>query len=168
MSHFRFSLLVCVAILCNAAFAAETPTSPMPKSLLSKAEQSDSEVREQFQREAGHAPSTGRELLQWLDQKSLRATNLDDAQKDALVQSYGAVLGQVLLREFGGRWVVVPGQGNSPGIDLPGGKVAFVFNRAARRIFDGDAIGFVAFYESTASYVRGSSLPPNAEAKSER
>jgi len=154
-------------MFCDATFAAETPTSPMSQSLVSKAERSDAEVREEFRRETGHDPTTNRELLEWLDQQSLHAADLDDTQKDRLVQSYGAVLGQVLLYEFGGRWVVVSSQDDSPGVDLPGGKIAFVFNRAARRIIDRDAIGFVAFYESTTSHVRDSTPPPN-DAKSGR
>ena len=150
-------------------FSADpVPVSPMPETLKSKAQNAETLVRAQFQSEFGHEPKTNRELLEWLDQKSLASKSLDDRQKDELVQSYGAVLGQVLIHELGGHWVIVPSQGNSPGVDLPNGKVAFVFNRAGRRIFDADPIGFVKFFDTSASYVHGNMLPEGVEPKVKR
>jgi hypothetical protein len=140
----------------------------MPEALISKAQNAEALVRSQFLSEVGREPTTSRELLEWLDQKSLTSKDLDEQQKDQLVQSYGAVLGQVLIHELGGHWVIVPSQNNSPGVDLPNGKVAFVFNRAARRIFDGDQIGFVKYFETSASYVQGAELPEGVEAKVKR
>jgi len=139
----------------------------MPEALVAMARSSETQILEQFKREIGHEPKTSHELLEWLDQKSLAAKNLTDKEKDGLVQSYGAVLGQLLIHDLGGRWVINPSD-NSPGVDLPGGKVAFVFNRAARRIFNGDAIGFVSFFDSAASYVHGTALPAGVGTKIER
>jgi hypothetical protein len=168
MKLFRIVVALCVAISSHAVSSAEPlKLTPMPEALVSKARSYEVQVRNEFKREIGHAPKTSRELLAWLDEKSIGAKDLDDREKDELVQSYGAVLGQLLVQDLGGRWVLDPND-NSPGVDLPGGKVAFVFNRAGRRIFNGDAIGFVSFYDASASYAHGTKLPADIASKVER
>jgi len=153
-----------MAIASGASHSAEPmqPT-PMPVSMVRKAEGFDAQIREQFEREQGHKATT-HELLEWLDRKSLAAKDLDDAERDLLVQSYGSVLGQLLVRELGGQWVLVPNHDNLPGVDLPRGKTAFVFNRAGRRIFESDRIGFVSFFAASERFARGNALPAHIEA----
>ena len=56
-------------------------------------------------------------------------------------------------------------QGPSHGVELPNNKVAFVFNRAARRIFEGELLSFTAYYQSAASMVKGTPLPPGVSEK---
>lgn len=169
MARFRDLVFLSTFMLPSSGFPTEpVPLSPMPEALQSKVQDAEALVRSQFQREVGRKPKTSRELLEWLDQKSLASKDLDDKQRDELVQSYGAVLGQVLVHELGGHWVMVPSQENSPGVDLPNGKVAFVFNRAGRRIFEGDPTGFVKFFDAAASYVHGAALPEGGDAKVKR
>jgi len=164
MKHLRI-LGAFLAISFGNAYAAEAATLPsMPAALVAKAQQYETAVRNQYEREVGHTPKTTHGLLEWLDRKTQSTKSLSDSEKDELVQSYGSVLGQQLIRELGGRWVLVPNEDNSPGVELPGGKVAFVFNRAGRRIFEGDSIGFVSYFEASSSYVHGIKLPDGVEA----
>jgi hypothetical protein len=166
----RSALALWLTILPSITPAPEPLSlSPMPPALVTLAQSMEAQVRIEFQTEFGHKPKSSKELLAWLDQKSSHVETLSPEQKDALVQKFGAVLGQVLLHEFGGSWVIAPtDQGDSPGINLPIGKVAFVFNRAARRIFEADPIGFVSYFETTESYVHNTALPVGVEAKSKR
>jgi hypothetical protein len=152
------------------SFAADPPkVQPMSASLIAHAESMETEVRHEFQSELGHAPETSIELLLWLDKKSLQTKTLSDEEKDKLVQQFGATLGQVVIHEFGGTWVLSStSQGDAMGVDLPIGKVAFVFNRAARRIFEADPIGFVSYFKTVASFANGTPLPADVEAKSVR
>jgi hypothetical protein len=167
---YHYLLALFAAGLLGSSFAAEPPkVQPMSASLIARAESMEAQVRHEFQSELGHAPETSNELLLWLDKKSLHTENLSDEEKDKLVQKFGATLGQVVIHEFGGTWVVTStSQGDAMGVDLPVGKVAFVFNRAARRIFEADPIGFVSYFKTVASFTNGTPLPADVEAKSVR
>ena len=156
-------------LLCATAFgfsvAAEPPqVQAMSASSVAHAQSMEAQVRHEFLSEVGHEATTSNELLLLLDGKTLHTETLGDKAKDDLVQEYGATLGQLVIKEFGGSWVVASsGQGDSMGVELPVGKVAFVFNRAARRIFDADPIGFHSYFESVASLVHGTPLPNDVE-----
>jgi len=158
-------------LLCASVFgfsvAAEPPdVQPMSASLIAHAQSMEAQVRREFLSDVGHDARTSDELLLWLDGKTLHTDTLGDEAKDELVQKYGAALGQLVIKEFGGSWVITSsGQGDSMGVDLPVHKVAFVFNRAARRIFNADPIGFHSYFETVASLVHGTPPPSDVEAR---
>jgi hypothetical protein len=151
------ALLLCflaayIAAPCRAAAPAVSLSSP---SLVAQARQYESQVRAEFKTELGHEPRSTQELLGWLDQKSAGSAILSAEAKNEMVLKFGATLGELLIRDVGGQWVHAAAvKGYSHAIKLPDGKLAFVFNLAARRIVNGDPIGFSAYFQRAAKLVK--------------
>ena len=124
-----------------------------------RASQFELQVRNAFTESEGHAPKANRDLLRYMDKRVDELPKLDEESIDELVQAYGATLGQVLIAEVGGRWVERSVDGHAmSGVELPNHKVAFVFNRAWKRIAEKDPTGFEAYYDSALALVRGEAL----------
>ena len=134
-----------------------------PASLVATAERYEAEVRAEFRSATGHEAANSRELLDYIDRRVAGLAPLDETSADALVQAYGATLGQTLIRDLGGKWVHSASDGD--GVALPNGKIAYVFSRAARQILDRERLGFAGYYESAVSLVKGGPLPEGVVAR---
>jgi hypothetical protein len=142
-----FFMSLWTALTAGTAKASEQPhIVPSDASLVSQAARYEDEVRAEFRSSNRQPAASDMELLVWMDEQTQTASGLGSDARDDLAQRYGATLGQVVIKKFGGTWVRADSpQGPADGVLLTNGKVAFVFNRAARRVFDGDPIGFVSF-----------------------
>jgi len=152
-----------IAALLSGCGGGSNAVADAPASLVEKAEAYEAEVRAEFRAATGHDAANSHELLAYIDRRVEELPKLDDTSADALVQAYGSTLGQLLIHDLSAKWVRSGSDGD--GVALPNGKVAYVFNRAARRIFDREPLGFVAYYDSALSLVKGAPLPGGVQAK---
>ena len=76
------------------------------------------------------------------------------AELDSSAKTMGAYLGEVIIRNLGGRWVWVEAEGMSqPAVALPGGGNAMVANKAFKRQLNGRDDSFDAFYAAAKEHV---------------
>jgi len=156
----RYVSLAIAFLAVVLASCGKAPPADMAATMVERAARVESEVRVEYRNATGHDAQNDRELLRYIDQRVQSLGQLDEQTVDALVQAYGATLGQVLIRELGGRWVRAEVDGEpQDGVSLPDGKIAFVFNRAYQRIAEKDSVGFEAFYDSALAIAKGEPLP---------
>jgi hypothetical protein len=129
----------------------------MPSQFIQEFELREREVRREYRSVMRREPQTSRELLEWIDSQIAATKFRDDTQAADAAKRYGAVLGQVLVRDHGGEWVtVVDASGQKwPGVRLAK-NVAFVFNRVAKRISGQSDVGVVGTYDATIELETGS------------
>lgn len=149
-----------VAVLICGALVWLRCRAPPRFWFLGLTERLEQRTRGEFAADKGRSPASSCELLAWLDERVAELPELKHRENLGLIKKYGATLGQLLVHDFGGTWVRdTSDRGITHGVLLPNDKIAFVFNRAARRIIDREPIGFLAFYEAAASMVKGKPMP---------
>jgi hypothetical protein len=166
--RFTAALLASAVLFTAPAYSQERNSTPMPAAMIRAAADADTSTRKEFRAAMGHDAKSSQELFEYLDRHTGELPKLNDDEVDSLVQRYGSALGQALIRECGGKWVrYVSGDESEDGVELPNGKIAFVFNRAYKRIAQKDPIGFVTFYQSTLRLAKGLPLLPGVTNKRE-
>ena len=86
-----------------------------------------------------------------------------EAELDSNAKLMGAYLGEVVIRNLGGRWIWAKGDGMAqPAVQLPNGSIAWVLNKAYKRQLDGLTNNLAAFYIGAKRVARAGPAGPDA------
>jgi hypothetical protein len=70
-----------------------------------------------------------------------------EAELDSNSKLMGAYLGEVIIRNLGGKWVFKKGEGMAqPAVEMASGQTAWVLNKAYKRQLNGRADAFTDFF----------------------
>ena len=108
----------------------------------------------------GYEVGWGADSAQRLDElcDAFLASRPEQGVIDSMIMSMGAYLGEVIVRNAGGRWTYDQSQ-ETAGVETQQQQMCFPHNKVAKRLTLGEEHGLWAFYE----YAATGKVPPGAQ-----
>lgn len=136
-----WALLAGCVLLATPGFAAE-PVTPVPEEVQKSIDENTKLALSTFGKLRGGEFDFSESSIEWVD-GFINRNRRDDP--GAMADVIGSYLGDAIIKHYKGRWVEV---GDSVGVELEDGFVAFPIAKAHKQIVNGPEDSILSFYRA--------------------